>query len=207
MAKLWTFLERRPAEFGVTVHRRVETNLAQSDNDLEVFQQTQLAQKKRAAIQDFRRKQFVQGRCTSTCGRNVAVDQTKSILTRNRCRLVRKAEFVKGTVEPVSTSISCKHSAGAVPSVCCRCETHEKDLGVWIAEAWVWLSPILPVLKPPGFLLSNFLAPPDQSWTSSASHDLLLNFLERTQRAISGTPPCLCVEFNEGFSLSNDLEE
>jgi hypothetical protein len=175
VTKFWTAFECAPAQCVKTLRRRVEANSPQTYDNSEVLQQRQFAEKEWPAIPYFGGEKFVLWWRTATCGCDVAIDQTKSIVTRDGRSLICEPEFLKSTVKPVSASVSCEHSACAVPSVCCRCQSHEKELGVWIAKARIWLSPILPILKPLGLFFGNLLPPSYQTWAASTRYDLSLN--------------------------------
>ena len=60
----------------------------------------------------------------------------------------------------------------------CRGQSYEKQLGTWIAETRTRFSPVPPVLKSSGLLLSNTLTPFHKPWALTASYDASLKGFE-----------------------------
>ncbi len=164
----------------------------------------QLAKEIRPAIQDLRRQQFVLRGSTSARGRDVTVVQLQPVVPGYGCLLIGKSKLVEGSVEPVTAPITGKHAARAVTAVCGRGQANQEELGLWVAETWKRLPPIVPLRESLRLLARHFLAPPYETFAFPAYHNLSLDRSKARQSQII-SPRSSEYESMVGSSSSVDL--
>ena len=64
------------------------------------------------------------------CGRDVGIDEAKSIAAANGCGLIRKSEVVKGAIEPIAGTVAGKHASRSITAVRCGGKTNNEKPGV-----------------------------------------------------------------------------
>lgn len=179
MSEFRLALERRPTKLSERAYDRLKPDFPKPDNDSDISQQLKLAQQIRSAIANFRGQQLVERRRAAAGGRDITVDEFQAVIARHRCRLIRKPGFVQCTVEPIAAAIAREHAPRPIASVRCRGQTYQQQFSVRVAEARIWLSPVIPVRKAPRLLLGNLFSPSNQTRTESAADDPFLKLSQR----------------------------
>lgn len=144
---------------------------SQCDDDSEVGEQVELAEKKGATVQELLGQRLVLWWRAAKHSRDVAVRKAKSVIPMAGGRLIGKPKSMKRTIEPEAAAIPGEHPPRAIGSMCCRSEPDDKKAGLGITETRNRFCPVLPLTIPGRFSVSCVLSPGDQPGTSRAAND------------------------------------
>jgi hypothetical protein len=125
----------RSAVFLMRRKKRIKSNFSQRDNHTDFFEQFELLNEVRPTTRKFHGSRFVGRRRTPNSGSNITVRELETVVSMQRLRLIGKSRSVKRSVEPIAAAVTRKHSAGPIPSMRCRRQTHDKQPRIWIAES------------------------------------------------------------------------
>ena len=108
------------------------------------------------------------------CRRDVAIDQTKPVMTVGGLRLVGESEAMQRAKKPVSRTVTGEDAARAVAAVSGRRQADDQKTCIQRPEAGDRPSPILPILESPDFLARHLFAVGGQPAAQPAIDDFTL---------------------------------
>ena len=152
----------------------IERDLPQGDHHAQLPEQTQFFQKIRPTGVKFLHARLIARRGTAHRGRDIAVHETKAVVSMGRMGLVREAEPMERFVEPVAATVSGEDTAGSIAAVGGWGQTNYEKTGVRVAETRHRASPIGPVTELPPFGPGNCFSIDHQSRTPTAGYDLII---------------------------------
>lgn len=164
--------------FAERIHRRFKANLTQSDNNADIFQQSDFFQKKWLAVENLLRGWLVERRCTAECCSDVAIGQRQSVTAVKRFGLIGETGFVQRPEKPVAAVVACEHASRPVAAVCRRRETDEQEAGIRIAEARDRFGPVFFIRETLYLFSSDALTPSYKTRTRPTSYDILLQSIQ-----------------------------
>ena len=117
MAKLRARFGRCPAVFLVRRKKRVESDLAQCDDNTDGFEQLELLNEVWPAALEFNSARFIVRRRAPNSGANVTIREFQAVISMNGVRLIGESGGMKRSVEPVTAAIPGKYSTGPITPV------------------------------------------------------------------------------------------
>ena len=106
-----------PTIFFMSRKKRVESDLAQCDDNTDGFEQLELLNEVWPAALEFNSARFIVRRRAPNSGANVTIRQFQAVISMNGVRLIGESGGMKRSVEPVTAAIPGKYSAGPISPV------------------------------------------------------------------------------------------
>ena len=114
--------------------KRVESDLSQSDDHTDSFEQFELLNEVWPAALKFNPARFIIRRRAPDSGGNVTIREFQTVVLMNGVRLIGESGGVERSVEPVTATIPREYSAGSIASVRRRREADNQKTRIRIAE-------------------------------------------------------------------------
>ena len=156
----------------------VPGNAAESENGVGT-EDSDLAFKIGAAIEDFRGEWLVfRGRTADSSG-DVDIGEVKTIVAADGCRLIGESSPVESFVQEVAGTVTGEDAAGAVASMRRWRETENEKMRTRIAESGHAAAPVVPVAERTALFAGDSLAVGYEPGALAARDNLVGNDLER----------------------------
>ena len=156
----------------------LESETTQRQINPRCFQKFEFFPEKGSAVVSLPGGRPVSRRGTPDGSRDPNVSKFQTILPANAFRPACPTGLPQGPIKPAPRLIPRKHPSGPVGAVCSRGQSDHHDSRIWIPPTRHRLPPIRLVPIGGFFFLRHLFPPADQSGTSSASDDFLLETFE-----------------------------
>jgi len=163
----------RPAQRSAGVEIASEGDLTERDNGPELSKSGEFVQEELLAVVHFTWSRLVSRWRAVDRRRDQAVLQAESVAGMRRMRLVRKARSPECAIEPVSGSISGKHTSRAVGAMSCRSQANDEQFSSPISETRYGSTPVGVRSEASGLFRSDTSPICDQTRTALARHDFI----------------------------------
>ena len=135
MAKARSRYGNRSVVFLIRRKKRVESDLSQSDDHAKGLEQFELLNEIRPAAREFDCARLIIRWRAPDRGSNVTIHKSQTVVSASGVRLIGESGRVQCSVEPVTTPIAGKYSAGSIAAVRRRRQADNKKTRIRIAEA------------------------------------------------------------------------
>lgn len=150
--------------FGCSLVREI----SQAHDDTNPRQQGEFPVEERTTREALVGQRRISGWRTLHCGRHPRIPKLQTVIAMRRGRLIRKAGFVHGAVQPVAAAITGEHPARSVCPVSSRRQTQNQDPSRFVAETRYASTPVVVVTECRTFFARHLLTPIDEARTFPA---------------------------------------
>ncbi len=160
----------RAATFQI-IEVSVEADVAEGDDDADIFQKVQFPIKKSRTIGDLFGSGLVLRRGAADGGGDVGVGESESVVAVLARGLIGEARAVKDGVHEIAGGVSGEHATGSVGAVGAGGESEDEHAGVGIAETGYGARPVLAVHVSAALFESDLFAVGNEARTLAAGDE------------------------------------